>query len=424
MKSAKLRMTGIHFLKGEAYMDGVRLADIADAFGTPTHVYSRPYVESRVRAVNQAFGELDHLLCYSVKANDNLSLLALLAENGAGFDVVSANELERVLRAGGDASRVVFSGVGKQAEELDFALREGILSINVESSDELDLLEQRARLSGLRAPVSLRVNPDIGIDTHPYIATGEESTKFGIARDEVQALMLKAAGSPHLRAFGLACHIGSQIVDNAPLISACEQLLGLLDDLGELGVELGMIDLGGGFGIRYEDEQEFDPHAFAREVKQRLQGRDLLVVTEPGRYLVANAGVLLTRVIRTKLGKQRNFVILDSGMNDLIRPSLYQAHHHVQRCEPFSDDSLPGPWELVGPVCETGDRLATRRELEIAPGDLLYIESCGAYVSVMSSNYNARDRAAEVLVEDDGPRLIRRRECLADQIALETPFLR
>lgn len=417
-------MTGIRLDKGEAFVDGVRLTEIADRFGTPTHVYSRLSIESQVDAVRLAFQEMRHLLCYSVKANDNLSLIALLADEGAGFDVVSGNELECVLRAGGDASKVVFSGVGKQAEELDFALREGILSINVESIDELELLEERAGLAGVTAPVSLRVNPNIAVDTHPYIATGLKSSKFGIPIEAAPALVADASRSAHLQVIGLACHLGSQLTNMEPLDTACEQLLGIANSLQEKGIEIGMIDLGGGFGVRYENEPEFDVAAYARTIKRRLAGRDILLVTEPGRFLIASAGVLLTRVIRTKPGEPRHFAVVDAGMNDFIRPSLYQAYHAVGRDGPPAAGASPGPWDIVGPVCETADTLASQRELEITKGDLLFIESCGAYGSVMSSNYNARDRAAEVLVEDGTARLIRRRECLNDRLALETPYLR
>lgn len=417
-------MTGIRLDGGEAFVDGVRLAEIADSFGTPTHVYSRLCIESQVQAVRHAFQDLRHLLCYSVKANDNVSLLALLADSGTGFDVVSGNELECVLRAGGDASKVVFSGVGKQAEELDFALREGVLSINVESVDELELLEERAKLAGLIAPLSLRVNPDIAVDTHPYIATGVKSSKFGIPIERAEALIVDASQSAHLHMLGLACHLGSQLTDLAPLDTACEQLLGLMTSLQKKGIHIGMIDLGGGFGVRYAHEPEFDVAAYARAIKARLGARDVLLVTEPGRFLIANAGVLLTRVIRTKPSEPRDFAVVDAGMNDLIRPSLYQAYHAVGRDGRPAAGASAGPWDIVGPVCETADTLASQRELEIAQGDLLFIESCGAYTSVMSSNYNARDRAAEVLVEDARARLIRRRECLADRLALETPYLR
>ncbi len=417
-------MNGIRVLKGEAFVDGVGLAQVATSFGTPTLVYSRAEIESRLAAFREAFSRLKHLLCYSVKANNNLSLLSLMAKSGTGFDVVSGNELERVLRAGGDASKVVFSGVGKLAEELDFALRTGVYSINVESGEEFDSLEQRAALSGIKAPVSVRVNPDIRVSTHPYIATGEKSTKFGVSFEEAVSLLTRADASRHLQAFGIACHLGSQIVESTPLEEACAKLLKLLDKLKDQGVTLSMLDLGGGFGVRYQDETEFDLSGYAERLEKRLKGRELTLVTEPGRYLIANAGLLLTRVIRTKPGVPHNFAVVDAAMNDLIRPSLYQAFHRVERVEAAPDGAETGPWEIVGPVCETADTLASEREMPIEKDDLLYIESCGAYVSVLSSNYNARDRVAEVLVEPDGARLIRRRECLNDQLALETPFLR
>lgn len=417
-------MNGIRVLKGEAFVDGVGLAQIAMRFGTPTLVYSRAEIEARLTSFHEAFRGLKHLLCYSVKANNNLSLLSLIAKSGAGFDVVSGNELERVLRAGGDASKVVFSGVGKLAEELDFALRTGIYSINVESSEEFELLEQRAALSGIKAPVSLRVNPDIRVSTHPYIATGEKSTKFGVSVDQAVSLLARAEASQHLQAFGVACHIGSQIVESEPHEQACAALLRLIDQLKDQGIKLSMIDLGGGFGVRYRDEAEFDLAGYAGRIEKHLKARQLTLVTEPGRYLIANAGLLLTRVIRTKPGLPHNFAVVDAAMNDLIRPSLYQAFHGVGHAQAAVDGTDTGPWEIVGPVCETADTLASGRQIPIKKDDLLYIESCGAYVSVLSSNYNARDRVAEVLVEPGGARLIRRRECLNDQLRLETPFLR
>ncbi len=417
-------MTGLRVHNGEALIDGIRLAEVAEGFGTPTLVYSRAEIESRMAAFHSAFSDLRHLLCYSVKANNNLSILSLMAKLGTGFDVVSGNEFERVVRAGGEAAKVVFSGVGKLAEELDFALRSGVFSINVESGEEFGLLEQRAALSGIKAPVSVRVNPDIRVSTHPYIATGEKSTKFGVSFDEAASLLKRAQSSSHLRAFGVACHLGSQMVETEPLEDACARLLTLIDDLKRQGIELSMLDLGGGFGVRYRDESEFDLKAYAHKIGVRLKQRELTLVTEPGRYLVANAGVLLTRVIRTKSSEGHHFAIVDAAMNDLLRPSLYQAYHEVGRVQAARDGTHSGPWEIVGGVCETADTLASGREIPISKDDLLYIESCGAYVSVLSCNYNARDRMAEVLVEPEGARLIRRRECLNDQLALETPFLR
>ena len=417
-------MTLIRTSEGHACIEGARLCDLADSFGTPTLVYSRAQIDARVTSFFNAFSELDHLPCYAVKANNNLSILSLMAKRGMGFDIVSGNELERVLRAGGDASKVVFSGVGKLAEELDFALRCGVMSINVESGDEFELLLERAALACISAPVSVRVNPDIRVSTHPFIATGEKTTKFGVSIEDATAIMVRAAASPHARALGLACHLGSQMSEAEPLLEACSLLLSLVDELAAQGVALEFIDLGGGFGIRYDKETEFDLNAYAKTLAGRLQGRSLKLLTEPGRFLVANAGVLLTRVIRTKTSDRQNFAIVDAAMNDLMRPSLYQAWHRVSRASaPFAAEQGE-PWEIAGPICETADTLASARRLQIDKGDLLYIEACGAYVSVLSSNYNARDRVAEVLVEGDSARLIRRRECLNDQLALETPFLR
>ncbi len=409
---------------GEALIEGMRLCDIADRFGTPTLVYSRAYIEARVRTFLGAFKALRHLPCYAVKANNNLSLLSLMARLDLGFDVVSGNELERVLRAGGDASKVVFSGVGKLAEELDFALEVGILSINIESRDECELLAERAALCGIEAPVSLRVNPDIRVSTHPYIATGDKSAKFGVSCDEAHSLLRQAGASNHLRPVGLACHLGSQITDSKPLDEACAALLALAATLEDEGIVLSMLDLGGGYGVPYHpQESEFDLAAYGQKLGKRLSGSGYTLVTEPGRWLMANAGVLLTRVIRTKSAESRKFAVVDAAMNDLLRPSLYQAYHQVERAQVAPPGTDTGPWEIVGPICETADTLASGRELPVASGDLLSLQSCGAYVSVLASNYNARDRVAEVLVEGDTVRLIRHRECLNDQLALELPLL-
>ena len=423
-------MSLIHSPRSQVCIEDARLCDIADSFGTPTLVYSRAEIDARVAVYQNAFdglgeiGDIEHLPCYAVKANNNLSLLSLMAARGMGFDVVSGNELERVIRAGGDASRVVFSGVGKLAEELDFAIRSGVMSINVESGDEFELLLERAALAGEKASVSVRVNPNIRVSTHPFIATGEKHTKFGVSRDEAFTILERAAASPHAHATGLACHLGSQMTDREPLLHACSLLLELVDQLEARGIKLDLIDLGGGFGVRYDDEDEFDLDAYADDLAKLLAGRGLRLLTEPGRTLIANTGILLTRVIRTKRGDAQNFAIVDAAMNDLLRPSLYQAWHRVSRAEAPRKDEDTRPWEIVGPICETADTLASAREMSISKGDLLYIESCGAYVSVLSSNYNARDRVAEVLVEGDSARLIRRRETLSDQLAFETPFLR
>jgi len=407
----------------EATIEGVRLGDLAERFGTPTLIYSRAEINARVTAFASAFGALDHLPCFAVKANNNLSILSLMATRGMGFDVVSGNELERVLRARGDASKVVFSGVGKLAGELDFALCSGVLSINVESSDEFELALERAKLAGIQAPLSVRINPDIRVSTHPYIATGEKTTKFGVSAEQAAQLLLRAHASKHARAVGLACHLGSQMTDAEPLLRACSLLLSVVDELQTRGVELEFIDLGGGFGVRYNNEREFELGGYARAILGQIEGRGLKLVTEPGRFLIANAGILLTRIIRTKTNDAQRFAIVDAAMNDLIRPSLYQAWHRVSRASLPSDEASEGPWEIVGPICETADTLASGRELAIAKDDLLCIDSCGAYVSVLSSNYNARNRVAEVLVDGDSARLIRRRECLNDQLALETPYL-
>ena len=417
-------MSPIRIANGDASIEGISLCTLADRFGTPTLVYSRAEIDARISSFQDGFGGIDHLPCYAVKANNNLSILAHIASRSMGFDIVSGNELERVLRAGGDPAKVVFSGVGKLAEELDFALRSAVMSINVESEDEFELLLERAALAGIKARLSVRVNPDIRVSTHPYIATGEKTTKFGVSFDVAAGILERAAQSPHADAIGLACHLGSQMVEAEPLLRACSHLLELVDQLGRKGVTLELLDLGGGFGVRYDEETEFDLRTYADVLRERLKGRGLKLVTEPGRSLVANACVLLTRVIRTKKSDAQNFAVVDAAMNDLMRPSLYQAWHRVSRAEAPFDSDQAELWEIVGPICETADTLASARALRIEKGDLLAIDSCGAYVSVLSSNYNARNRVAEVMVEGSDARLVRRRECLNDQLALETPFLR
>ncbi len=403
-------------------IEDVPLTAIADAVGTPAYVYSRAAIEDRFRRLSKALQPGPARICYAVKANGNLAILALMKELGAGFDIVSGGELERVLRAGGEPRDVVFSGVGKSVAEIDFALKVGIGCFNVESAPELARLEARARLLSRVAPVSIRVNPDVDAQTHRYISTGRKENKFGVPEDVAMAMYRHAAASEVLDVRGIDCHIGSQIAALEPYAAACDRLFSMVDALTAEGIGVVHVDLGGGFGVRYSDEAVFDVEAYGREVATRVFARGLELLVEPGRYLVADAGVLLTRVEYLKPGTgvgTPNFAVVDAAMNDLIRPALYGAHHDVQAAVP--SDATPRAWDIVGPVCETGDFLALDRPLAIEDGALLAVCGAGAYGMVLSSNYNTRGRAAEVLVSGGDFRVVRRRETVGDQLALETP---
>lgn len=399
---------------GHLWADGVSLAQIAGEFGTPTYVYSRATIERHYRVMDEALHGLDHLICYAVKACSNLAILQVLASLGSGFDIVSAGELERVIKAGGDPRKVVFSGVAKRNDEIARALRHGILCFNVESAGELGRIERVAAELGVRAPISLRVNPDVDPRTHKYIATGLKSSKFGVAFADAESLYQRAAQSPHLRIVGVDCHIGSQILEVAPFVQAIDKMLGLCDRLKAAGIDLEHLDVGGGLGIAYRDEQPAAPIELGQQIVAMARAHGLHILTEPGRVIVGNAGVLLTRVVGTKRNGDKEFVLVDAGMNDLIRPSLYQAWHTL---ELVSD---PGgrpvrTVDVVGPVCESGDFLAQDRELvEVDEDDLLAVYGAGAYGYAMASNYNSRPRAAEVLVDGDVATLIRARETLED----------
>jgi diaminopimelate decarboxylase len=404
--------------------ENVRLADIAEQAGTPCYVYSRAFVEDRFRAFDAALAGRDHLVCYAVKANSNLAVLNLLARLGSGFDIVSGGELERVLAAGGDPARIVFSGVGKTREEMRRALTAGIYCFNVESEAELEILNGVAGELGKQAPVALRVNPDVDPATHPYIATGLKHNKFGIAIARAEAAYLRARSLPNLRVTGVACHIGSQLTDMAPVLEALDRVIGLAGALMDRGVALQHLDLGGGLGIRYNEEQPPEPGDYVRAILGRLQGKDarlqkVRLVFEPGRAIVGNAGVLLTRVLFLKLGDERNFAVVDAAMNDLMRPSLYDAWHDIA---PVAVDAprAPRTYDVVGPVCESGDFLGRDRELGIEAGDLLAVVSAGAYGFTMSSNYNTRPRAAEVMVDGNRFHVVRRRETVAELMAPES----
>ncbi|MBI1174913.1 MAG: diaminopimelate decarboxylase [Sideroxydans sp.] len=392
----------------QLWVEGVPLADIAQRFGTPCYVYSRNALEDSYRQFADALQEHEHLVCYAVKANPSLAILHLLARLGAGFDIVSGGELQRVLAAGGAAGKVVFSGVGKTAAEMKLALEAGILCFNVESEAELERLNEVAGKLGKVAPVSLRVNPDVDAKTHPYISTGLKQNKFGVAYADALLLYRKAAGMPHLHITGMDCHIGSQLTESSPFIAAAEKVLALVDQLAVDGIHLQHLDLGGGLGIRYDDEVPPSIADYAQALLAALRGRKEKLIVEPGRVLVGNAGVLLTRVEYLKHGEEKNFAIVDAAMNDLMRPALYDAYHHIQ---PVQRRAVPAlPYEVVGPVCETGDFLGHARELGIAQGDLLAVMSAGAYGMSMSSNYNTRPRAAEVMVAGTSVQLIRERE--------------
>ena len=407
-------------IDNELTVDGVGLSAIAEAVGTPLYVYSQAVIEARHRHLAHALAPVGGRIHYAVKANGNLAILGLLKRLGAGFDIVSGGELERVLRAGGAAADTVFSGVGKSTSELDFALKAGIGCCNVESAAELHRLEARARLLGVVAPVAVRVNPDVDARTHPYISTGLKENKFGVAEAQALAMYRHAAASSVLEPRGIACHIGSQVSTVAPYVAALQRLLAIVDALAGAGVRLEHLDLGGGFGVRYRDEGELDVEALIAEVAPPLVERGLRLAVEPGRYLVADAGVLLTRVEYLKpaaAAGQRNFAIVDAAMNDLLRPALYQAWHGIEAV--VQGSQTPQQWDVVGPVCETGDFLGVGRRLALTEGALLAVRGAGAYGMALSSNYNARRRAAEVLVADGAFRIIRRRESLRDQLALE-----
>ncbi len=397
--------------------EGVPLDRIAETFGTPCYVYSRAALEATYRAYDEALARRDHLICYAVKANSNLALLNLLARLGSGFDIVSGGELARVIAAGGDPRKTVFSGVGKTEAEMRAALTADILCFNVESASELMRLNRVAGELGKIAPVSLRVNPDVDAKTHPYIATGLKDNKFGIAFESALSLYRDAAGMPNLRVTGIDCHIGSQLTEIPPFIAALQKLLDLVDLLTAERIDIAHIDIGGGLGIRYRDEAPPAVADYIHALTACLGDRKQKIMLEPGRSLVGNTGILLARVEYLKHGAHRNFAVIDAAMNDLIRPALYDAWHDIQ---PVQLRRTPARrYEIVGPVCETGDFLGHDRELSLAEGDLVAIMSAGAYGMTMSSNYNTRPRAAEVMISGNDMHLIRAREDIAQLIAPE-----
>ncbi|AYG47245.1 diaminopimelate decarboxylase [Pseudomonas sp. Leaf58] len=411
-------MNAFDYRGGELFAEGVALSAIAERYGTPTYVYSRAHIEAQYRSYTDALQGAEHLVCFAVKANSNLAVLNVLARLGAGFDIVSGGELERVLAAGGRADRVVFSGVGKTRDDMRRALEVGVHCFNVESTDELERLQVVAAEMGKVAPVSLRVNPDVDAGTHPYISTGLKENKFGIAIADAEAIYVRAAQLPNLEVVGVDCHIGSQLTTVEPFLDALDRLLVLVDRLAECGIYLRHLDLGGGVGVRYRDEEPPLVADYIKAIRERVGDRELALVFEPGRYIVANAGVLLTRVEYLKHTEHKDFAIIDAAMNDLIRPALYQAWMGVSAVTPREGEGRA--YDLVGPICETGDFLAKDRVLNLAEGDLLAVQSAGAYGFVMSSNYNTRGRCAEILVDGDQAFEVRRRETIAELYAGES----
>jgi len=407
------------YRQGTLCAERVPLEEIAQRFGTPCYVYSRAAIEGAYREFAAAAAGRRVEICYSVKANSNLALLALLARLGAGFDIVSGGELARVIAAGGEPRRTLFSGVGKSAAEIELALARGIGCLNVESAPELERIDRIARRLGRRAPVALRVNPDIDAKTHPYISTGLRDNKFGIAYDEAERLYRRAAGMEGIELAGIGFHIGSLLLDAAPFVAAVERIVALVDRLETAGIRLRHIDVGGGIGIAYKDEHPQPVSAFVGGALRALGNRPHTLIFDPGRSIVGNAGVLLTRVEYVKPGAARNFLVIDAAMNDLIRPPLYGAWHEVRTVNEPESGALTNVYDVVGPVCESADFLAKERSLAAREGDLLAIMSAGAYGMAMSSNYNTRPRAAEVLVDGETAQLVRRRESVDELFALE-----
>ena len=401
--------TTFHRHAGELHCEEVPLASIAAAVGTPTYVYSRAHIRERFLDYQRALGNRSHLICYAVKANSNLAVLNLLASLGAGFDIVSGGELKRVIAAGGDPSKVVFSGVAKTTDEMTAALQAGIRCFNVESEPELLLLNEVAQSLGQVAPVSIRVNPDVDAGTHPYISTGLKENKFGVDREQALTLYGTAKALSGIDPVGIDCHIGSQLLDIAPFTDALDRLLALMDDIAALGITLRHLDVGGGLGVQYHEEQVPPVSDYIQALTSRLGDHSPYeLIFEPGRSIVAMAGVLLTRVHYLKPTAHRNFALVDAAMNDLLRPSLYGAWQNIVPVINSDDDAQH--WDVVGPVCETGDFLGKDRLLALKPNDLLAVTGAGAYGFTMASNYNSRPRAAEVMVDDDNYHVIRERE--------------
>ncbi len=416
-------MTHFALKNGVLHAESVALPTIAEQFGTPAYVYSRAALTAALKEFHDVLGAhpagAGALVCYAVKANSNLAILNLFARLGAGFDIVSGGELQRVLAAGADPQKVVFSGVGKTAAEMKLALEAGIFCFNIESIPEIERLNEVAGQLGKKAPVSLRVNPNVDPKTHPYISTGLKEAKFGVAYDDALALYRRAAALPNIAVAGIDCHIGSQLLDPSPFAEALDRILALIDQLAAEGIQVHHIDLGGGLGIKYRaDQVQPTVASYLIPLLDKLQGRGLKVVLEPGRRLVGNAGLLLTRVEFLKHGEAKDFAIIDAAMNDLMRPALYEAWHDIDPVVPRAGATRD--YDVVGPVCETGDFLGQARPLNIEPGDLLAVMSAGAYGMAMASNYNTRPRAVEVMVDDDQVHVIRRRETVEQLYAGES----
>lgn len=409
-------MKPLQYENGTLMCEGVPLADVATEAGTPTYVYSAATILENYRAYAAAFGDAPHTVCYAVKANSNLAVLRLLAQEGAGFDIVSAGELYRVLKAGGDPAKVVFSGVGKTAAEINDALEAGIFAFNCESEPELALIDSLASRLSARARIAIRVNPNVKAATHAYISTGSKENKFGIDIEQAHGVYLRARQYQNLLLEGVSCHIGSQMFDAHPVLSAVDRVLELIDQLRASGIDIRHADLGGGLGVAYKpDDVEPAIGELVSALRERTENRNLHVLVEPGRSIVGNAGVLLTRVLYRKVTGDKEFVITDAAMNDLIRPALYDAHHEILPVRINQNRTITA--DVVGPVCESGDFLAHDRSLpEVFPGDLLAVCTAGAYGFVQSSTYNSRPRAAEVLIADGGMRIVRKRESLEDLI--------
>ena len=415
-------MDYFNYKEGRLWAEDVDISARIDDWGTPCYVYSRATIERHWKAFDSALGEQPHLVCYAVKANSNLAVLNVLAKIGSGFDIVSMGELERVLRAGGSADKIVFSGVGKTAEEMARALDVGIRCFNVESQAELELLERVAADMGVQAPVSLRVNPDVDAKTHPYISTGLKDNKFGIAIDDVVPVYQHIADSDHLKVMGVDCHIGSQLTEVTPFVDALDRVLALVDRLAEIDIRLHHLDLGGGLGIRYQYENPPLPEEQMAAILERLAGRNFEILIEPGRAIVGNAGILLTKVLYLKHNEEKNFAVVDAAMNDLMRPALYQAWMAIEPVftPPSSAKTKSRVYDVVGPICETGDFLGKERELAIEQGDLLAVRSAGAYGFTMSSNYNSRPRVAEIMVDGEKFKIIRQRESIEQLFSNES----
>ena len=409
-----------HFqlINNELFAEECKVQDLAEEFGTPLYIYSAATLKRHYQAFDSAFAGLDHLTCFSVKCNGNLSVLRLLKDLGAGADIVSGGELYRSLQAGMDPRKIVFSGVGKQRQEMREALQAGILMFNVESLPELHLLQETARSMNRTAPLSLRINPDVDPQTHPYISTGLKTNKFGISMDQALNVFLQARDLPNLEPIGIDCHIGSQLTEIDPFLEALDRLKTLYTSLQEAGISVRYLDLGGGLGITYAEEEPPHPSEFGRALSQALQDLKLTLILEPGRVIAGNAGILVTRVLYAKDTELKHFVVVDAAMNDLLRPALYDAHHRISEVAPQGRSERVV--DVVGPICETGDFLARDRTLPaVQAGELLAVFSAGAYGFAMASQYNSRCRAAEVLVDGDQARCIRKRESYQDLVALE-----